>query len=230
MPPVEENGMANHHTILLVEDDRLLQDVLSRRFEALGFRVATVEDGIECLEWLSAHRVDLVLMDVSMPRMNGIECLFEIRKRYSYDSLPVIIVSAMMDSDDVIAGLEAGANDYVVKPINFRVLHARIHTCLRMKMTVTLLVEAERQRVMVEALNRSAKKLGAPLGEVIDRLEELMNKTLADQDVQRDLHQTVACIEEMIEVIEKIKEAGQSTDLPYAQRLQMIQDSSAEAS
>lgn len=217
--------MSYHRTILLVEDEPMSQDVLSRRLEAQGYRVVTVKDGIECLEWLAAHRADLVLMDISMPRMDGIECLREIRKSYSYDSLPVIIVSAMVDSDDVVAGIEAGANDYVVKPVNFRVLRARIHACLRLTSTVTVLVEAERQRVMIEALSRSAARLATPLNEVINTLEGVMTRTLADDSTQRGLHQTVACLEEVIDVLEQIKQAGQNADVPYTERLKMIQES-----
>lgn len=217
--------MSYHRTILLVEDEPMSQDVLSRRLEAQGYRVVTVKDGIECLEWLAAHRADLVLMDISMPRMDGIECLREIRKSYSYDSLPVIIVSAMVDSDDVVTGIEAGANDYVVKPVNFRVLRARIHACLRLTSTVTVLVEAERQRVMIEALSRSAARLATPLNDVINTLEGVMTRTLADDSTQRGLHQTVACLEEVIDVLEQIKQAGQNADVPYTERLKMIQES-----
>lgn len=214
--------MSHHRTILLVEDEPMSQDVLSRRLEAQGYRVISAKDGIECLEWIAQHRADLVLMDISMPRMNGIDCLHEIRKAYSYDSLPVIVVSAMVDSDDVVAGIEAGANDYVVKPVNFRVLLARIHACLRLTTTVTVLVEAERQRVMVEALSRSAARLAAPLDETINTLERVMKRTLADDSAQIELHQTVECLEEVIEVLEQIKQAGQNADVPYTERLKMI--------
>ncbi len=217
--------MSHHRTILLVEDEPMSQDVLSRRLESQGYHVVSVKDGIECLEWLATNRADLVLMDISMPRMNGIDCLREIRRAYSYDSLPVIIVSAMVDSDDVVAGIEAGANDYVVKPVNFRVLRARIHACLRLKSTVSVLVEAERQRVMVETLSRSAAKLAAPLDEVLKNLERVMKTTLADNTAQAELNQTVACLEEVIDVLEQIKQAGQLADVPYTERLKMLQES-----
>lgn len=216
--------MPYHRTILLAEDEPMSQDVLSRRLGSQGYHVVSVRDGIECLEWLAANRADLVLMDVSMPRMGGIECLREIRKHYSYDSLPVIIVSAMVDSDDVVAGIEAGANDYVVKPVNFRVLRARIHACLRLRSTVTMLVEAERQRVMVEALSRSAERLAGPLNQTIDTLERVMRRTIADDTTQQELYQTVECLDEVIEVLQQIKQAGQATDMPYTERLKMINE------
>lgn len=217
--------MQFHRTILLVEDEPMSQDVLSRRLKGQGYEVVSVRDGVECLDWLSKNRADLVLMDIYMPRMDGIQCLREIRKRYSCDSLPVIVVSALVDSEDVVAGIEAGANDYVVKPINLRVLLARMHACLRLKTTVTMLVEAERQRVMVEALSRSAERLAAPLNETIDTLERVMKRTLGDDRTQQDLNQTVECIDEVIEVLQQIKQAGQATDVPYTERLKMIQDS-----
>lgn len=214
--------------LLLVEDEPMSRDVLSRRLEDAGYGVTTRASGAECLEWLDANQCDLVLMDVAMPVMNGIDALIAIRRSYSPDSLPVILVSALVDSDDVIAGLAAGANDYVVKPVNFRVLEARIHASLRMKSTVKMLVEAERQRVMIETLSQSAAKLAQPLAQTINNLELLMHKTIEDPEAQEELNEVVTCMEEVIEVIEKLKAAGQSEDVPYDKRLEMLKDGGEE--
>lgn len=216
--------MDNSLHILLVEDEPLSREVLSRRLEAAGYEISTVTTGAECLDWLAGHRCDLVLMDVAMPTLSGIEALLAIRAAYSPDSLPVILVSALVDCDDVVTGLAAGANDYVVKPINFRVLEARIHVCLRMKATVKLLVEAERQRVMIETLSQSAAKLAQPLAQTINNLERVMQKTIADHEAQDELNEVVGCVEEVIEVIEKLKAAGRSDDVPYDKRLAILKD------
>lgn len=216
--------MQDRPHILVVEDEPLSRDMLRRRLEQAGSNVTTVGDGESAIEWLAANRCDIVLMDVAMPRMSGIDALHRIRQTFSHDSLPVILVSAMVDSEDVVSGLDAGANDYVVKPINFRVLQARIHACLRMKETVRLLVEAERQRVMIETLSESATKLATPLAETINNLERVMHKTIADRETQDELNAVVSCIDEVVQVIEKLKAVGETDDLSYDKRLKMLQD------
>jgi two-component system sensor histidine kinase ChiS len=216
--------MEERSHILVVEDEPLSLDMLSRRLEQADYRVTPLRDGAAAIAWLSTHRCDIVLMDVAMPRMNGIEALKKIRETFSHDSLPVILVSAMVDSDDVVAGLSAGANDYVVKPVNFRVLQARIHACLRMRETVRLLVEAERQRVMIETLSESAAKLAQPLAQTINNLERVMQKTIDDRETQDELNAVVTCVDEVIQVIEKLKAVGETADLTYDKRLEMLQD------
>lgn len=182
--------------ILVAEDEPNSRDIMLRRLRARGYEAEAVADGRAALDVIrrgrlaatahereggsaAAHGVafDLVLMDLAMPNMGGLDALRALRRSWSPDSLPVIMVSAMIDSDDVVEALEAGANDYVVKPVNFRVLQARIEACLRLRRTVTLLVEAERSRVRAEAVNRSAAELALPLARVLDELETMLGGT-----------------------------------------------------
>src|SRR5277367_4337307 len=96
--------------LLIVDDEPLSRDALSGRLARREFAVESLAGGQEALDFL-AHRVpDLILMDVSMPGLSGIETVQQIRKTWAQDYLPVILVSALTDSEDVIAGLEAGAN------------------------------------------------------------------------------------------------------------------------
>jgi DNA-binding response OmpR family regulator len=209
--------------ILVVEDEPLSQDVIVRRLQARGFETAVVGNGVECIDWLTHHRADLVLMDVAMPRMNGLDATRLLRKSWSHDSLPIIVVSASVDSEDVVAGLEAGANDYVIKPVNFPVLMARIHACLRMKRSVTLLVEAERQRVMIESLGRSVAKLSEPMTQIVNELEQLTH----DADPQRrlQLERVLDWVEQAVDVIDQIRHAGQASNVPYLERIERLDGS-----
>lgn len=211
--------------ILVVEDEPLSRDVIVRYLTGAGYTVSVVSDGAACLAWLAlGQRCDLVLIDMAMPHITGPEAIRAIRQRFSPDSLPIIVVSALADSDDVVRGLDAGANDYVTKPVNFRELVARVQATLRMRGMVSMLVEAERQRVMIETLGRSAEKLGEPLRNVIDTLERAAQNALADDETQRDLNQVAALVGDVIDVIEKFKAAGQETDLPYRERLELLDD------
>ena len=119
------------HTLLVVEDDEMSRDQLSRRLERRGFRVLRAHDGMAALAVLERHAPDLVLLDVMMPGMSGLDLLRTLRARRSPLDLPVIMTTALSDSEDVVEALEAGANDYVTKPIDFPVALARIQAHLR---------------------------------------------------------------------------------------------------
>ncbi|MBN6038342.1 response regulator transcription factor [Amycolatopsis sp. 195334CR] len=116
--------------LLLVEDDAVLAEVLSRALRELGHSVTVTGSGEEALESLYENgiAVDLVLLDVMLPGIDGFEVCRRIRAR---DPIPVILLTARGDPIDVVAGLEGGADDYVVKPIQPRILDARVKTVLR---------------------------------------------------------------------------------------------------
>jgi DNA-binding response OmpR family regulator len=119
------------YTLLVVEDDEMSRDQLSRRLERRGFRVLRAPDGRAALAMLERQRPDLVLLDWMMPGMTGVDLLRTLRARHSPVDLPVIMTTALTGSDEVVEALEAGANDYVTKPIDFPVALARIQAQLR---------------------------------------------------------------------------------------------------
>lgn len=125
----------NHDTarLLVVDDNENNRDMLSRRLRRQGFEVEVAESGHEALEKIENGRFELVLLDVMMPGMSGIEVLQAIRNSHSIEELPVIMATARSDSQDIIDALELKANDYVVKPIDFPVLLARVRTQLRLR-------------------------------------------------------------------------------------------------
>ena len=117
-------------TLLVVDDEPWNRDVLQRRLARAGYRVLTADSGQAALDIAAAQRVDLVLLDVMMPEIDGIETLRQLRRSRSVSELPVIMVTARDSSDDVVAALDAGANDYITKPVDFAVAQARIRTQL----------------------------------------------------------------------------------------------------
>ncbi len=120
-------------SILVVDDNELNLDVLDRRLTKRGYEVTTATSGREALALLEERRFDLALFDVMMPEVSGLEALAEVRKAYSLADLPVIMVTAKSQSDDVVEALRLGANDYVTKPIDFPVLFARVQTHLQLR-------------------------------------------------------------------------------------------------
>ena len=115
------------HKILLVDDDRELTSLLKELLEMEGFNVVLATDGEQALKLLDAS-IDLLLLDIMMPRKNGIETLKELRQNFQ---TPVIMLTARGSDLDRVLGLELGADDYLPKPFNDRELVARIRAILR---------------------------------------------------------------------------------------------------
>jgi len=130
-------------TLLVVDDNDDNRDVLSRRLRQKGFVVDVAASGPDALACIERDRYDLVLLDVEMPGMSGLEVLRTIRARQSHAQLPVIMVTARSQGTDIVEALTLGANDYVTKPIDFPVALARIRTHLAHKWAVADLHESE---------------------------------------------------------------------------------------
>ena len=121
--------------ILVVDDEELNRDMLSRRLGKKGYEVLVADSGPVALDLLSKEEIDLVLLDIRMPGMDGNEVLEEIRKTKNGLDLPVIMVTAETDSNTMVKSLGLGANDYVTKPIDLPVLLARMEGKLALSKT-----------------------------------------------------------------------------------------------
>ncbi len=113
--------------LLIVDDIGDNRAILTRRFERRGFQVAEAENGLVALEMIEREAFDLVLLDVMMPGIDGFETLRRIRAKRSLSALPVIMVTAKTESENVVEALEFGAYDYITKPVDFAVALARVN-------------------------------------------------------------------------------------------------------
>ena len=120
--------------LLVVDDNEANRDMLARRLRRQGYTVDAAEDGPEALRKIDASLPDLVLLDVMMPGMSGIDVLRHLRDRYDRAELPVLMATAKTDSEDVVEALALGANDYITKPIDFPVLLARVASHLQTRL------------------------------------------------------------------------------------------------
>lgn len=116
--------------VLIADDDTVVRDVVRRYLERDGLEVSIAHDGKEALRLLGSQRIDVAVLDVMMPGPDGLTLCRSLRQRGDY-SIPVILLTALGEEDDRIAGLEAGADDYLTKPFDLGELVARLHALLR---------------------------------------------------------------------------------------------------
>ena len=116
-------------TILIVEDEQRIAEFVSRGLQAAGYQTEIIDDGLEALERAQQPDIDLVLLDIGLPSMDGLEVLRELRGRGN--AVPVIILTARSSTRETVEGLDAGASDYVPKPFTFDELLARVRSRLR---------------------------------------------------------------------------------------------------
>jgi DNA-binding response OmpR family regulator len=130
-------------SLLLVDDDEMNRDMLGRRIELEGYAVTLAEGGRQALVLLERQTFDLVLLDNMMPDLNGLQTLGKIRETWGPAELPVIMVTAKDQSEDVVEAFRHGANDYVTKPVDLPVALARIATQVSHKRAQAALRESE---------------------------------------------------------------------------------------
>ena len=159
-------------SLLVVEDDENISTAISEYFSRAGYSVTTVEDGLAGVKAALDDRPDAVVLDLMLPKMDGLAVCRELREKMSY--LPILMLTAKDDVVDKVLGLETGADDYITKPFSLRELEARIKTVLRRSQRVT-----EPEGLKVEApiirgkLRIDAEKRDVSIG---DRQVELTPK------------------------------------------------------
>lgn len=116
--------------ILIAEDEEGIRDFVSRGLSDFGYEVATANDGLQAWEMLTHSTFDLVVLDIRMPGLNGLDLCRKLRQHQGY-ATPVLMLTALNTTDDIVMGLHAGADDYLAKPFKFMELLARIEALLR---------------------------------------------------------------------------------------------------
>ncbi len=177
--------------VLVVEDEESFVDALVVSLEREGFAITVARDGLEALERFEQEEPDLVLLDVMLPKMSGIDVCRSIRSR---SQVPIIMVSARTTELDTVVGLEVGADDYVSKPYRFRELVSRMRAVLRRR-------------------NKSASDEDHPPGETV-RAEERSALTVGEVSLDTARHECVVRGEEVklplkeFEILETLLESA----------------------
>jgi two-component system, cell cycle response regulator len=148
----EEGPPAGPARILIVDDHEDNVELLRARLEARGYATLSAADGEAAIAAAEADLPDLILLDVMMPKLDGIEVTRRIKGNPALPFIPIIMQTALDSTADKVEGLDAGADDYITKPINFAELEARVRTQLRIK---ALVEEVERQKRELERISRT---------------------------------------------------------------------------
>ena len=172
----EPIGRSRRSVVLVVDDVEGNRELLCRRLEPFGYEMHQADSGEAALEFIRMRRPDLVLLDYMMPNMNGVDVVTVMRQDWQIASIPVIMVTARTESDAVVRALDAGADDYVTKPIDFDVLRARIEAQLAKLRTSDQLKQAN------AALDERATMRVMAFDELKDELErEIIQRRQAEK-------------------------------------------------
>ena len=169
-------------TILAVDDEIHILELLKYNLETNGYYVITVETGEEALELLEREKIDAVLLDLMLPKIDGLEVLRRIRNTKKIKKIPVILLTAKSDEFNKVLGLETGADDYIAKPFSIRELQARVKAVLR-RVTEEQSALTEKKLISTHGLEigletKTVKKYGIPIEMSLKEFELL--KLLAE--------------------------------------------------
>ena len=138
--------MASDKTILIVDDEEMTRQILSKGLTQPGYYLVFAGSGAEALEIVAELAVDLILLDVMMPEMDGLEVCQRLKSNPQWQFIPIILVTALSSKEDLAHGLEVGADDFIAKPFEWLELEARIRSMLRLKEQYDRL-EAQKQQL-----------------------------------------------------------------------------------
>jgi two-component system, cell cycle response regulator len=177
-PPVADDRPHAGARILVVDDHEDNIEVLRLRLESWGYHTDAVQDGAAALRAVEQSPPDLILLDVMMPEVSGIEVARRVKANRSLPFIPIIMQTALDSTEAKVEGLEAGADDYITKPIDFAELKARLRSMLRIKRLQEALEERERELLEVNERLRHMSQTDGLTGldnrrHLNDRLEEM---------------------------------------------------------
>src|SRR6266436_4230589 len=163
--------------ILIVDDQPMNVDILKTRLAVHGYELLTATDGAEALEVACAQQPDLILLDIMMPRIDGIEVCQRLKADTTLPFMPIIMVTAKADTKDIVAGLDAGADEYLTKPVDQASLVARVKSMLRIKALHDTAQEQaarlEEQATQLAEWNRTLEQRVADQLAALDRMGHL---------------------------------------------------------
>lgn len=228
------------YTILLVDDEEINLKILRTILRKGGHQFLEAESGEEALGVLERENVDLIILDLMMPGMDGFQTLESIKQNPATAFIPVIIASALKDSVAIEKGLDLGANDYFTKPLSdddrrFQ-LPLKVRNLIKMKKmqdelvnlnhelrkTQDKLIEKEKESVVVEMAGAASHELNQPLTAILGNLELVMAKLSEDDPLTKKLNKVLNQVERMVEIVKKIGQITRYKTKRYAEDVRIV--------
>jgi signal transduction histidine kinase len=212
----KEYFMRHVSTILIVDDDKGGRDVLEAMLIGRGYNLVFAENGLEALKKAEEINIDLVLLDVMMPVMDGFEVCRSLRANPFFAEVPIILVTALDDRDSRLKGIEAGADDFVTKPFDHVELRARVQTITRLNRYRQKLRESEKMASLGCLIAGAAHELNNPINFIYSNIPHLREYIRDIKVILEKCHDMSKLplnkVQELIEYIEEYKE---EIDLEY---------------
>jgi CheY-like chemotaxis protein len=184
-------------TILVVDDEEINIEVVASILNANGYIVEKAQSGQSCLKAARRSRPDLILLDINMPGMSGIEVCGHLKRDLKTRAIPVIFVTSNTDDEILAAAFDAGCNDYVHKPVNRIELIARINVALLQRTSAQQLAEDEKLKGVLETAGGVCHELNQPLQYILGSIQ-LMMMEISDTD---PLHESLVKVMQQVERI-----------------------------
>jgi DNA-binding response OmpR family regulator len=231
--------------VMIIDDDVDVCELVSSACSLLGVSTAQLHDGSQAIEVfndvqgegaIAFNSPDLILLDVMMPQVGGLETLRDLRRRSWGKYVPVVMLTALDRLEDKVAAFEAGADDYLCKPFQFKELQARVKAWLRVRALYCalvskhhelieaqeLLVELEKKQVVQKLTGTAAHALGQPLSALLLNSNLLMRGILSEVDQSRVLDQIVKDVERMKDLLESLRAVHPSETEAYHEGTEIL--------
>lgn len=190
------------YRILIVEDVEGVRDTLLMRLERDGYNVVLAQDSEGIIDAISSQKIDLMLLDIKLPGISGFDILTMVRRSHSMLDLPVIVLSGLNETENIVRALKGGANDYINKPIDFSVVLARIKTQLTLKYF---------KELNDKLRNIASHDLKKPLLVIVEAARALQSDFPPGTPLTREGHESLAILIESAQYLQRV--VGDSLDL-----------------
>lgn len=205
---------------MIVDDDQITSRTIAQRLTKRGFSVFCVQSAKECLESLQNDTPDLIMLDIVMPEVSGLELLQTIRSVYSSIDIPIIMATAKVEATDIVTALKLGANDYIQKPVNIEIAEARINAQINAVRNYRDAVEKKE----VEALNTLIATYNHEINNPLTIAYGLLRKAKKEQSLEYfdKIGESLQRVANIVKEIERITAREHYSDLEITQKMYKI--------
>ncbi len=222
---MDKTQLKTNDTILVVDDCSINNRVVTSLLRKGGYLVLTANNGQECIKISEEQHPDLILLDINMPVMNGIEACNILKMNQKTNDIPIIFVTASMDNETLNTAFEAGGTDYVRKPVNKIELLARIKSSLSEKKYNQVLLEKEKLSVLLEMAGAICHEINQPLQTIymyFDSLSDNHAGISTESRLYKDIEKVKKQIYRISEITKKVSLINKYESQPYARGTRII--------